>query len=66
MQTKILGIFKKIGIELDQTDYIYFKDAILVETPRISQIKNKGYLHVEIKDFLPIDVFKKNWRQTKK
>ncbi|QVK09055.1 PolC-type DNA polymerase III [Mycoplasma mycoides] len=59
MQTKILGIFKKIGIELDQTDYIYFKDAILVETPRISQIKNKGYLHIEIKDFLPIDILKK-------
>ncbi|WP_031543146.1 PolC-type DNA polymerase III [Mesoplasma photuris] len=56
MEKKIEQVFEKLNIQIDDLDLSYFDDAKLVKDIYVSQSKEKGYMHIEVANFLPIRI----------
>ncbi|WP_434341924.1 PolC-type DNA polymerase III [Mycoplasma putrefaciens] len=59
MDKKIQQVFEILDIALNDSDLLYLNDAKLAEPVRLSKVKTKAYFHIQIPDFLPIDLLKK-------
>ncbi|SYV96178.1 DNA polymerase III polC-type N-terminus, partial [Mycoplasma putrefaciens] len=59
MDKKIQQVFEILDIALTDSDLLYLNDAKLAEPVRLSKVKTKAYFHIQIPDFLPIDLLKK-------
>ncbi|EOA07368.1 DNA polymerase III alpha chain [Mycoplasma yeatsii 13926] len=59
MDKKIKKVFDALNIDFSESELSYFNNSNLVEPTRLSTKKTKAYFHIQIEEFLPVQLLQK-------
>ncbi|MBY7704836.1 hypothetical protein JIY74_32195 [Vibrio harveyi] len=59
MDKKIKKVFDVLNIDFSESELSYFNNSKLVEPVRLSTKKTKAYFHIQIEEFLPVELLQK-------